>query len=607
MRHNSRGKSARAISPTSPAQPLPTTKAHPDPTHTTPPSVSPTSLLNSTGSPTLPTKPAKLSIVDFLTDGSLLNLCAELSNLTGLRVELLDPQGRIVRRNTAADAASAWSLLDAAEFRALGVTEIPLRLAGEALGSIAIQQGEPSMHADARERIDSVLHLLAQTAAELCEQQVELRARVKEVGALARLAALLTRADSPQRVLDVVLDQALDLLEMHAGSIMLLKERSDGSLSESEEDLVKATSRNLSQDWLSFPRPLSKDRLFDKLAMSGQIVVSEDIATDPRILIPDRAREENLGAALHAGLVFKNRPLGVIRLYSREPRTFDESETKLLASLASQAAASLEQSRLLSLEQEEQALQRQLALAADVQRRMLPRGVPNYPKLDVAARYIPSYELGGDFYDFIDLNGHLGVCVGDVSGKGIAAALLMASVRSSLRAYAQDVYDLDVIVGRVNTAMCRDTREHEFASLWYGVVDQHKMRLTYCSAGHEPPIVVRVPKHRTPTLADLDELSVGGMVVGIDPSQRYQRAVFDIKPGDMILAYTDGLTDATNFAGERFGKVRVRDTLLRTLQEKPHASAGDVVERMLWEIRQFAGLSKVRSDDKTVLAVRIRE
>ncbi len=573
-------------------------------------------LRNTAGSPTQPTKPAKMSIVDFLTDGSLVRLCTELSKLTGLRVELLDPQGRIVRRDPAYQSsinidaptdARPWMLVDSTDFRNSGIAEVPLRLAGEPLGSIAIQRGDPSMPADARTRVEDVLHLLAQTAGELCEQQVELKARVKEVGALARLSSLITRAASPQRVLDVVIDQALDLLEMHAGSIMLLKERSDGSLSENEEDLVAAASRNLSQAWLDHPQPLSKDRLFDKLAMSGQVVVSENILADKRILIPQRAEEEGLRAALHAGLVFKNRPLGVIRLYSREPRTFDESEMKLLASLASQAAAALEQSRLLTLEQEEQALQRQLALAADVQRRMLPRGVPNFPKLDVAARYIPSYELGGDFYDFIDLNGHLGVCVGDVSGKGIAAALLMASVRSALRAYAQDLYDLDVIVGRVNIAMCRDTQEHEFASLWYGVIDPHKMRLTYCSAGHEPPIIVRVPKHRTPTMDDLAELTVGGMVVGIDSTQKYQRAVFDIKPGDVILAYTDGLTDATSFSGERFGKARVRETLLRTLQEKPHASAGEVVERMLWEIRQFAGLSKVRSDDKTVLAVRVRE
>ena len=547
---------------------------------------------------------APVNITDFLTDGSLAALCGELSNLAGVAVELRDAHGHAIRRSL--DASNiAWHVDERPTADMPGQSMIPLRLGPFTIGSLVVAAGTPVLANDARKRLEQMLNLLASTTTELCFHELELRHRIKEVAALARMSSLLNRATSPEKVLDVAMDLALDVLGMDAGSIMLLRER-DGELSESEEDLVLATSRNLSQGWLDFPQPLSKDRTFDRLAMSGQVVVSEDISHDDRVLIPDRAAEEGLGAALHAGLVFKNRPLGVVRLYSRVPRSFDDADKRLLASIASQAAVALEQSRLLRLEKEEQVLQRQLQLAADVQRRMLPRGVPNFPNLDVAARYIPSFELGGDFYDFIDLNGHLGLVVGDVVGKGIAAALLMSSVRASLRAFAQDLYDLDEIVSRVNQAMCRDTRDFEFASLWYGVLDIHKMRLTYCSAGHEPPLVVRVPKHRAPTMADMDELTVGGMVVGIDPSQRYQRAVFDIRSGDVLVAYTDGLPDATNFNGERFGKQRVRNAVMKCLQDKPNANAGEIVERLLWEVRQWSGLSKTRSDDKTLVAVRVR-
>src|SRR5262249_15780634 len=140
-------------------------------------------------------------------------------------------------------------------------------------------------------------------------------------------------------------------------------------------------------------------------------------------------------------------------------------------------------------------------------------------------------------------------------------------------AHVQEVYDLDEVVSRVNQALWSDTRENEFASLWYGVIDPAKLRLTYCSAGHEPPFVVHRPKGRAPTEANGWELSVGGMVVGIDPSQRYQRAVFDLKPRDVIVAYTDGLCDTTNFGGERFGKKRLRAAVLRALTENPEATA----------------------------------
>ena len=153
-------------------------------------------------------------------------------------------------------------------------------------------------------------------------------------------------------------------------------------------------------------------------------------------------------------------------------------------------------------------------------------------------------------------------------------------------------------------ALCKDTRDFEFASLWYGVIDPAKGRLTYCSAGHEPPLVVRVPSHRPPTAADMDELSVGGMVVGVDPSQRYQRAVFDVRPDDVLVAYTDGITDSVNFAGEKFGKKRLRAAVLRALADKPGSTAAEVVERILWEVRQFCGLAP-RADDSTLVVVRM--
>jgi sigma-B regulation protein RsbU (phosphoserine phosphatase) len=546
------------------------------------------------------------SIADFLTDGSLPALCAELSQLTGVPVELRDARERLIVMGTGQPGPGNWRVVDDGKHLPRDASSaIPLRLGAEPLGWIVIGQGEPSLAPDARQRLEAALSLLARTTNELCQHEVELRHRIKEIAALSRMSTLLVRAASSDRVLELTLESALDVLELDAGSIVLLKEDADGAITtDTEADLILKTARHLSSDWLDCPIPLSKDRIFDKLALAGQLVIVEDMQADPRVQIPERAAAEKLGAAIHVGMVFKNRPQGVIRLYSRRPRGFDESERRLLLSLAQHAAAALEQSRLLRFEQEEQRVQRQLQLAADVQRRMLPRSVPSIKRLDMAARYVPSFELGGDFYDFIDLSGHLGLMVGDVVGKGIAAALLMSAVRASLRAHVQEVYDLDEVVSRVNQALCQDTRENEFASLWYGVIDPVKLRLTYCSAGHEPPIVIHMPKGKPPTEANMDELSVGGMVVGIDPAQRYQRAVFDLKHRDLIVAYTDGLVDTTNFEGKRFGKKRLRAAILKALAENPDAAATAIVDHIMWEVRQFAGLSP-RPDDQTVIAVRV--
>lgn len=546
-----------------------------------------------------------LSIVDFLTDGSLAALCAELSKLTGVTTQLRDAAGRVISRND--QSPTPWTVSDAPlgreQLDAQGFTIVPLILGDQTIGMLTLAPGQPKLSTESRHALERTLQFLAKTSAEICGHDVELRHRIKEVGALYRVSSLLVRAAGPEKVLEVALESVIDALNLDAGSIMLLKD-DEGVMSEREEDLVLKSSRKLTRDWLECPTPLSKDRQFDRMALQGQIVVSEDMQNDPRIQIPDRAAAEGLRAAIHAGLVFQDRPIGVIRLYSRTPRIFTDSDRRLLRSIAQQAAVAVEQSRLLNIEREEQRIQRQLQLATDVQRRMLPSGAPSIKGLDIAAKYVPSFELGGDFYDFIELNGHFGIAVGDVVGKGIAAALLMASVRSSLRAYVQDLYDLDEVVQRVNTALCRDTRDNEFSSLWYGVIDPNTLRMTYCSAGHEPTIVVRVPKHRAPSPADMEELGVGGMVVGIDPSQRYQRSIYDLKPRDFLIAYTDGLVDANNFAKQRFGKKRLRETILKALGENPDQSAHELLERIHWEVRQFAGLSP-RPDDHTTVVVKV--
>jgi len=451
-----------------------------------------------------------------------------------------------------------------------------------------------------------VVTLIASASAELCEYGLELRHRLRELTVLYRLNSLVARTQDVTTILESALDSALDVMELDAGAIMLLPEDADGVLSEHEKDLVTAASRHLSPEWLESPLPLSKDRLFDRLALRGETVVSSDVRVDSRVLIPDRARQEGLAGFINAGLVFQGRPIGVMRMYKRRPRDFSDWDRRLIKSIAQQAAVAVQQARLQQARKQERRIQRQVQLAADVQRRMLPREVPSVPGIDLAAAYEPSFELGGDFYDFVALGGHLGVVVGDVVGKGIAAALLMSAVRAMLRAHAEDLYDLDEVVARVNKAVCRDTLDHEFATLWYGVIDPATRRLTYCSAGHDPPMVIHPAPGRAPTPRDVEELAIGGMVVGVDPTQRYQRGVFQLAAGDVLVAYTDGVTDAMAFSGEKFGKARVRSTLLRLLSERPSITAAEIVEQVVWEIRRFVGLSR-RADDQTLVVARILE
>jgi len=224
---------------------------------------------------------------------------------------------------------------------------------------------------------------------------------------------------------------------------------------------------------------------------------------------------------------------------------------------------------------------------------MMPAAPPQLPGLDIAALYVPCFELGGDFYDFIPLGeASLGLAIADVVGKGLPASLLMASVRAALRAHANDIYDLDEILRLVNRSMAMDMQSNEFVTLWYGVLDCKTRQLTYCNAGHEPPILIRHGKLR--------DLVAGGMVIGVQPDTTYEKEVLQLQKGDILWIYTDGVPDAMNFHGDKFGKARMRESLLKYAD----LSAEQIARQMLWETRRFVGLNR-RSDDTTIVVVKV--
>ena len=429
-----------------------------------------------------------------------------------------------------------------------------------------------------------LLYLMANHITRLCYQEYHLRHRVDELSAMYQLARLLSGKREVQEVLDAAAESASQVMQVKAASIRLLN--SDGS-----ELLLKSVC-NLSQHYLSKGPVLVAQAELYKQALAGEVVYVEDLATDPRVLYPEFARSEGIASVISTGMLYQGRAIGVIRLYTEQRRRFSQAQVNLLRAIAQLLAVEIENAQLDEQQREGQRVQRQLAIAADVQRRMLPAQMPNVPGLDIAARYVPSLELSGDFYDFIEMEGRLGVCVGDVVGKGVAASLLMASVRASLRAYAQDMYDLDEIMSRVNIAMTRDTLDKEFATLFYGVYDPGTRRLAYANAGHEPPLLARD--------GQIIPLDVGGMIVGVDPTQKYKKALVTLSVGDMLVIYTDGLMDALNFDQKRFGRQRVYEAL----QQAVSMPAQNAVHHLLWEMRRFVGLNRA-SDDTTIVVMKI--
>jgi len=541
------------------------------------------------------------TIVDFLTDGSLAALCEELTRIAGMTVELRDVDRRTIRFDLTSDSGVSWRLEDGeGPGVPAGSRWFPLTAGGEPIGWIVVHAGAEGASPGGG-RIDRAVYYLAAAASELCEHELSLVHRVKEVELMYRLSALLARACSADRVLEEALDSALEVMQLDAGSVVLLPEGAEGVSTTDERELELKAARNLSEQWLTSPMPLSLDRQFDRLALAGEVVAVENLLEDERVQIPDRVRSESLVGFISAGLVFEGRPIGVFRLYARSARRFGEADRRLLRSIAEHSALAVEQARLLRLRAQEAQTQRQLDLAADVQQRMLPRVWPDVPGFDLAARNRASHRIGGDFYDVFEVRGRLGIAIGDMVGNGIAAALLMASTRTALRALATEHPDVAETISRVNQAMCRDTLQSEFATIWYAQIDPGSLEMRSCSAGHEPPILVRA--HADGSYTD-ELMPTGGLVAGIQPDEIYEPFTTILNPGDLVVGYTDGLADARSFEGERFGTNRIRAAVRDALSEDPDANAQAVLERIFWSLRQFTGLHEA-SDDQTALVVRV--
>jgi len=430
------------------------------------------------------------------------------------------------------------------------------------------------------------LFLLANAIARLCYQEFQLRQRIDELTAVYGVAMMLADARDLQEVLNRTVRVVAEVMETKAASLRLYDPERD--------ELVIKAVYNLSAAYQS-KGPIHLPRAeIDRIALSAEgYEYVASMGEDPRVQYPQESIREGIVSMLSVGMRYKGKPIGVLRVYTEKRQTFSPLKVELLKAVAAQAAAAIENARLLGESIEAAALEKQVQMAADVQQRMIPHQSPNVPGIDLASVYLPCYELGGDFFDFIPLpDDNVGLAVADVSGKGVPASLIMASVRAFLRAQVDNVYGVDEVIHRINLMLCRDTKLGEFVTLFYGVLNAHSKRLTYCNAGHCPPLLLR----------DGAVTSIVGdnLVLGVNPEEAYQQHLMDLLPGDALLLYTDGLSDAMNFDQERFGTPRVLSAFAEGGE-----SADAIAQNILWHLRRFIGMAK-RTDDVTMIVVKVR-
>src|SRR5215813_4853 len=240
-------------------------------------------------------------------------------------------------------------------------------------------------------------------------------------------------------------------------------------------------------------------------------------------------------------------------------------------------------------------LNRELEIAREVQEYLFPQRLPAVPGLDYCGQCWPAREVGGDYYDFLELpDDKLGIAIGDVSGKGVGAALMMACLEASLRALASVVRDPADLMGRVNGLVCQASAASRYATLFYAEYDPVTRCLTYVNAGHNPPVVLR----NRGGVCDVLRLETGGPVIGLLP-QRYQRGVFFHELGDLVVLFTDGVSESMNLHYKEWGEDRLIE-LAKTCHGLPALHA---MRRILAAAQAFAE-GAPQHDDMTLVVLR---
>ena len=402
---------------------------------------------------------------------------------------------------------------------------------------------------------------------------------------LYQITTLVAGQFSLQEVLDKLAEAVVKITGTKACSIRLLDEDSG--------ELKMRSTYGLSKKYRN-KGVVSKNDTVIKAAFSGEAVVLDDMRLDGRVKYRQATLKEGLVSQLTVAMRFRTTAIGVLRLYSPKPRRFDEDDISLARAVASQCAVAITNTKLYAAAIENAHITEQMRLAGLIQRRMIPQKAPQIAGLDIAAAYIPCFEVGGDFYDFIQLSDKcIAVAIADVIGKGIPAAIMMSLFRASVRAYADGVNGkaAEKIATKLNKTACRECRDGEFVTLFYAIIDAERKTITYCNCGHEPTVLIRAE--------DTTDLEKGGLVLGVDRQAEYDIETINLKDNDTLLFYTDGLIDATNFDGNLWG----REKLLETAKIFTAETAEHIVKNILRYRRRFVGLAR-QVDDTSIIVVR---
>jgi sigma-B regulation protein RsbU (phosphoserine phosphatase) len=424
---------------------------------------------------------------------------------------------------------------------------------------------------------------MATNVEELRRENARLQRAVGELSMLNDLARDLGASLDPDRIMAKIVRQAIKAVDASQGVVTLVNEAEHSSL----KTLVRTSSP--SGERQSFHL---NESVLGWMLINRRPLLLNDPRSDSRFT--GVRWDDSVSTLLAAPLMVKSRLIGVLAVYNkRGGNTFTDDDQRLLAIIAAQSAQIVENTRLYEEEQTLTRMREELRLANEIQTGLQLKDYPDIPGYDVHGISEPARSVGGDYIDFFPIpDDRYMLCVGDVSGKGLPASLLMANVQATLRSQAAWSASAAECVTRANALLCDSIRRGNFVTLFYAVLDHGGHSLEFANAGHNRPFVVkRDGSSRT--------LELGGLVLGVVKTFDYSQDVFALELGDVLCVYSDGIPEAMNLQRQQFGE----DRLLELLAEHRDEPAKTIAEAVLTAVHEFAGQAQ-QHDDITLLIVK---
>lgn len=419
----------------------------------------------------------------------------------------------------------------------------------------------------------------------LVRENKQLQSAVNELKVLNDIATTVSSTQPVEKIIDQIVLKCIKHLEVEEGTISLLERNSSAQV-------FHTMIRH--QDSSATMVPIKLDsRLAGWMLKNRSILLSNDIRKDSRFDFLDED-SYSFQSILCVPLLAKGNLIGYLAVFNKKNnQPFLDEDRRLLSIIGSQSAQVIENARLYEEEKALLSLQEEMKMAYNIQLKLLPNSTPQLPGLDITAINKPAKSVGGDYYDFLYFDDRrLGFCVGDITGKGMPAAMLMANLQATFRGQAAVFSDCRRCMTGTNRLLYRNTEPTKFATLFYGILDPENSLLKYVNGGHDAPILFR--RGYEPRF-----LNSTGLLLGVVDETEYGEETILLEKDDLLLLYTDGITEAMNPEEKEFGLER----LVTLVGENCNRPVDHISEIILSDIRHHVK-EAAQSDDITLMLIK---